>query len=618
MPGCQPCLIFVNVTAPDELGGLPRAPRYGDRSTCQRKFAIGETGDDSAELISLVMGVSRPAEFHLSPAVAFAPPKIVILVCGGTGGGPGGVTSAPCLLYFAESSYGKDLMFDQPVPGGPPETSGEITGPIPVIVLPAKTRPPSGLVWPLALTTVVTVLAAVVAIAVAASRPTWGLWLSAAVVAVAVTATLITMARTRGTTTSVPAGMAAEPQPEPQPEPPMAVFGDELQRAEVFRKLSQRLQGLNHRMIHSVDQLERVIEDPDLLDGLFKIDHLATQQRRQVENVAVLGGGALQRRSETPVDVNAVFRSAVAEIEHFGQVVIVPIEDVQVHGRVVAEVIHLLAELLENATNFADPEAPKVVLRAHRVTAGLAIQIQDSGLGMPWDDRERINRLLDGSATIDLGDLLQDGRIGLGVVKELARRHHIRVRLENNIYDGVDANVVLPHDLLVVRVGAAPQPASRLRTAAPAARGVRALDTDLVGVAAAVPAVTPSARQPIGDPLAASQPTSAPLISVDVAPPALPVRAPGNSFPPPAMASPPNSVALPDTESPPLPQRSAAPTHLPPELLEAPSHPTVVPGHDPNLGAAARLGLARGQDDTVTPPTLESTRNQGEPSWPTN
>jgi len=219
-------------------------------------------------------------------------------------------------------------------------------------------------------------------------------------------------------------------------------------RQEVFGKLAYRLQSLVNRLIHRIDHVEQEIEDPELLKSLYVIDHLATRIRRQIENLAVLGGEAPQRRSNVPVDVNAVMRAAVAEIEHYTQVSTVPIHDAKIHGHVVAEIIHLLAELLENATTFTADDAPKVMLRAHRVTAGLAIQVQDRGIGMAYEDIARLNRLLNGSTKVDVGQLLQDGRIGLAVVEILARRHNIGAELQPNIFGGTDASIVIPHALL--------------------------------------------------------------------------------------------------------------------------------------------------------------------------
>jgi signal transduction histidine kinase len=242
----------------------------------------------------------------------------------------------------------------------------------------------------------------------------------------------------------------------PEPAPLWARPGDQHiggtddpgQRREVFVKLARRLQSLINRAIKRIDELEQENEDPELLDGLYEIDHLFTLARRQGENLAVLGGEAPQRRSNKPVSVYAVLLAAVSEAEHYRQIAIVPVEDVEIHGHAVAEIIHLLAELLENATRFTSPDGPKVEVRAQKVTAGLAIEVQDRGLGMSYEDLERINHLLDGSTRIDISELLEDGRIGLAVVRELARRHDIRVRLQSNIFGGIAAAVVIPPHLL--------------------------------------------------------------------------------------------------------------------------------------------------------------------------
>jgi signal transduction histidine kinase len=258
-------------------------------------------------------------------------------------------------------------------------------------------------------------------------------------------------------------------QPErlrPEPAAPLwsrldeqvTITDDPGQRREVFVKLARRLQSLINRAIKRIDELEQENEDPELLDGLYEIDHLFTLARRQGENLAVLGGEAPQRRSNKPVSVYAVLLAAVSEAEHYRQIAIVPVEEVEIHGHAVAEIIHLLAELLENATRFTSPDGPKVEVRAHKVTAGLAIEVQDRGLGMSHEDLDHINHLLDGSTRIDVSELLEDGRIGLAVVRELARRHHIRVRLQSNIFGGIAAAVVIPPQLL-----SEPEPKSRHR-----------------------------------------------------------------------------------------------------------------------------------------------------------
>ncbi|MFE7756775.1 ATP-binding protein [Streptomyces sp. NPDC057418] len=222
--------------------------------------------------------------------------------------------------------------------------------------------------------------------------------------------------------------------------------GDE-QKVEVFVNLARRLQSLVHREIQILDELEHEVEDPDLLKGLFHVDHLATRIRRHAENLAVLGGAVSRRQWSNPVTVTEVLRSAVAEVEHYPRVKLVPPIDGTLRGHAVADVIHLLAELVENATVFSAPHT-QVLLRAQRVTAGLALEVEDRGLGMPDAERRRMNALLAQPDQVNVGHLLQDGRIGLFVVASLARRHGIAVRLQSNIYGGTQAVLVLPEVLL--------------------------------------------------------------------------------------------------------------------------------------------------------------------------
>ncbi|HVW39785.1 MAG TPA: ATP-binding protein [Amycolatopsis sp.] len=461
----------------------------------------------------------------------------------------------------------------------------------------------------------------------------WAMYVSLAVavgcVAVVVIAAIRADDAVRGLAFSAP-----PPQPR-MPTPimhPRSVFGDGAeQRREVFGKLARRLQSLVNRAIQRVDALEREIEDPDLLRGLYEVDHLATRVRRQAENLAVLGGGTPQRRSNAPVSVYAVLRSAVAEIEHYKQISIVPIEDVSLHGHAVAEVIHLLAELLENATTFTAPDAPKVVLRAQKVTAGLAIEVQDRGLGMTPDDLERINRLLAGAAEIDLGELFQDGRIGLAVVKELSQRYEIRVRLQSNIFGGVDAAVVLPHSLISNEATAIPErPSPAPRHAQPALAEpawTEPLRPESMPPEPArlepfrpepahsePPRLEPFRPEPVhAEPVHAEPVQPEPVMAE--AP--LPVRDPGHSYAPPLAAAPVPPAddstdwgAADDPDRPPLPQRRGS--HLRPELLEPPAETRPIPGHNTNLIATVQKGLDRGREEQEEPGTA-----RGEsPLWP--
>ncbi|MEQ4607244.1 ATP-binding protein [Streptomyces cavourensis] len=219
------------------------------------------------------------------------------------------------------------------------------------------------------------------------------------------------------------------------------------QKVEVFVNLARRLQSLVHREIQILDELEHEVEDPDLLKGLFHVDHLATRIRRHAENLAVLGGAVSRRQWSNPVTMTEVLRSAIAEVEQYPRVKLVPPIEGTLRGHAVADVIHLLAELVENATVFSAPHT-QVLLRVQRVTAGIALEVEDRGLGMPDHEQNRMNALLSDPDRVNVAHLLQDGRIGLFVVSALARRHGIAVRLQSNIYGGTQAVLVLPQTLL--------------------------------------------------------------------------------------------------------------------------------------------------------------------------
>lgn len=226
-----------------------------------------------------------------------------------------------------------------------------------------------------------------------------------------------------------------------------------LEQFEVFANLARRLESLVHREIGLLDSLENEVEDPDLLKGLFRVDHLSTRIRRYAENLAVLGGANTHRQWTRPVGLTDVLRSAVAEIDQYARVKLVPPVDGTVSGHAVVDVVHLLAELLENATVFSPPQTT-VHVRVEPVAAGVAIEVEDRGLGMSPAERNQMNTVLSAPDKVALGELLQDGRIGLYVVSVLAQRHDIAVQLLSNVYGGTQAVMVLPRALL------GPQPAT--------------------------------------------------------------------------------------------------------------------------------------------------------------
>ncbi|WP_146134721.1 sensor histidine kinase [Actinopolyspora mortivallis] len=240
---------------------------------------------------------------------------------------------------------------------------------------------------------------------------------------------------------------------------------DALQTA--FAKLARGLEAMADRAITEIDEAEHQVEDPDLLARLFRVDHLVNLSRRQAESLAILGGKAPQRQTQEDVSLQTVLRSAVAEIEHYSRVKMTAVGGM-LKGPATAEVIHLLAELLENATQFSSDNTP-VVVRTETVTAGVAIEIQDRGLGMTSEEIHRYNRLLEDADRVELDELLADGRIGLSVVRVLAQRYGIRVRLQRSIYGGMEAVVLLPDSLLTTppREPAQPGPATHDPTTTP-------------------------------------------------------------------------------------------------------------------------------------------------------
>ncbi|GAX49075.1 sensor histidine kinase [Streptomyces olivochromogenes] len=394
------------------------------------------------------------------------------------------------------------------------------------------------------------------------------------------------------------------------------------QKVEVFVNLARRLQSLVHREISILDELENEIEDPDLLKGLFHVDHLATRIRRHAENLAVLGGAVSRRQWSNPVSMTEVLRSAIAEVEQYSRVKLVPPIDGTLRGHAVADVIHLLAELVENATVFSAPHT-QVLLRANLVTSGLAVEVEDRGLGMPLGEQNKMNALLTDPDQVNVASLLQDGRIGLFVVSQLARRHGIHVRLQTNIYGGVQAVLVVPQALL----GAAPgAPGDVSEAQAQQAQQAQQLKAGGPRPPAGPPA-GPTAPVPSAGATVASVPRQA---QRDQMPPAalgtgaggpapLPVRGARAERPNPAEALPgirpddrpvvAENAAMPPTPrngavrgtmgKPQLPKRRAQ-EHIAPQLRDGPvprQDSEQVVGHDPGLMAAFQrgIGLAEAQ-----------------------
>jgi signal transduction histidine kinase len=212
--------------------------------------------------------------------------------------------------------------------------------------------------------------------------------------------------------------------------------------------LARRTQSLINRMIPKLDKLEREHQDSRLLKDIFAVDHLATRVRRHTENLLILGGSLPARRWGKPVPIYEVIRSAISETEDYSRVEAMPAPAVSLTGRAVADVSHLLAELIENGTSFSPPET-KVSVSAEIVAKGrVALEVVDRGLGMSPAEYDRLNLLLADPPKLDMMNMGNTPRLGLLVVARLAKRHGLEVVLRRSPYGGTLAVVLLQSTLL--------------------------------------------------------------------------------------------------------------------------------------------------------------------------
>ncbi|WP_431913499.1 nitrate- and nitrite sensing domain-containing protein [Micromonospora carbonacea] len=364
-----------------------------------------------------------------------------------------------------------------------------------------------------------------------------------------------------------------------------AVEQAELRRnvREVFLSLARRTQALVHRQLTLLDAMERREQDAEELEDLFRVDHLATRMRRNAENLIVLSGSTPGRAWRRNVPMVDVVRGAVAEVEDYTRVNVLPLGNVSLAGRAVGDIIHLLAELIENGLSFSPPHTT-VEVRGQAVANGFVIEIEDRGLGMSEEDLAAANhRIVDRSEL----NLANAARLGLYVVSRLTDRHGVRVRLKESAYGGTTAVVLIPADLVTGSDGdGGPGRTGRTDPSTP---------------------VVPARPGPSGDRPAARPATPVALAEAPTAPPAeppveddgtpgLPTRARPRTVPP-APAAPGG-----ETE---LPVRPRRPAGL--SALDAPTVPTGLPitAPRPASGGAApgstveRAEPAGGPDGTT-------------------
>ncbi|HEY9415412.1 MAG TPA: nitrate- and nitrite sensing domain-containing protein, partial [Pseudonocardia sp.] len=220
--------------------------------------------------------------------------------------------------------------------------------------------------------------------------------------------------------------------------------------SSMFINLSRRSQGLVERQLRLIEQLERNEQDSEQLANLFQLDHLATRMRRNSENLLVLAGSDLAKRANQAVPVVDVLRAAVSETEQYQRVVVQTTPEVQIMGRAASDLVHLIAELLDNATNFSPPDTQVVVSSTRTPDGSVLMEIADQGVGMPGEDLISANNRLSGPAEVSVST---SRRMGLFVVGRLASRHGIGVRLASSdpgrgASSGVTASVNVPNYLI--------------------------------------------------------------------------------------------------------------------------------------------------------------------------
>ena len=215
--------------------------------------------------------------------------------------------------------------------------------------------------------------------------------------------------------------------------------------SDIFRNLARRSQSLLHRQLALLDAMERSAGEPEELEGLFRIDHLTTRMRRHAESLIILSGDAPARGWRHPVPLVDVLRAAVAEVEDYTRIKVNATTRAALAGPAVGDVIHMIAELAENAAIFSPPNTP-VLIGGDLVGRGFAVEIEDRGLGLTDEQLAEINDRLENPPPFDLSG---SDQLGLFVAGQLARRHQVRISLRPSPYGGTTAIVLIPLSLIV-------------------------------------------------------------------------------------------------------------------------------------------------------------------------
>ncbi|MGP3912488.1 nitrate- and nitrite sensing domain-containing protein [Nonomuraea sp. 10N515B] len=354
----------------------------------------------------------------------------------------------------------------------------------------------------------------------------------------------------------------------------------ELRRSirDILLSLARRTQGLVHRQLTVLDVMERRETDPEELKELFRLDHLAIRMRRNAENLIVLSGSSPARTWRRSVPMVDVVRGALAEVEDYTRVTLLPMGEVVLIGRAVGDVVHLLAELIENAVSFSPPYT-NVQVSGQLVANGYVIEIEDRGLGMKPEDLEAANERI---ANPPEFRITGTARLGLYVVSQLAKRHDIQVVLKASPYGGTTVVVLLPQELVQLDPRPEPQRGDGGERLPRRPTAVATVARPVAGEAAARPVAGEMARPAAGENVRTLKPARP-------VPASVPEPAPAPA-PEPALASVPEPPAEPEQQ----PVAEFTPSGLPLRVPQA------------NLAAALR-------EDTPTLPDHEEDDDERSP-----
>ncbi|WP_240506460.1 ATP-binding protein [Thermoactinospora rubra] len=406
-----------------------------------------------------------------------------------------------------------------------------------------------------------------------------------------------------------------------------------VSQRDTLTSLARRTQGLVNQQITVLDDLQRRHTTPEELEGLFRLDHLASRLRRNAENLLVLAGATPARSWRNPVPMLEVVRGALAEIDGYTRVSIMPLGEVHLAGKAVGDVVHLLAEIIENATSFSPPHTT-VTVAGQYVANGYALEVEDRGLGMPPEDLEEANRRIADPPEFKITG--SAARLGFHVVSQLAARHDIKVTLRPSAYGGTTVVILLPPGLVTgapARTGDAQSHTGDTQSQAggsqPRAGDASPRASEPPPVLPPLPRRAPGAGVPEGViPETAAPEPARPAPAAPAAPPAVPAQGTAEPrgdrpAPAPGTAEPRREPAAPERTPGGLPMRVPQ-THLAPGLQdqEPPATPARRPAAVPPDDAeemrarlsALQAGTQRGRDHAQQLLTTDSPSDPAEPT----